>query len=288
MTVLITLTTAGTDSGPFDLYSNIDGYTTAFETGVSKTALVSGYTSNLVPNSTITVRVKSTGVCTNFIDIPIGGITTTTSSSSSSTTTTTIPPTSKIVTVFNNTPLAANLSIGIVTIDGIALEPYVGSFPLPGPLNLAGYTFSSSPTAAVGIDLSFPGNADISIRDSNFSDQCRTVSGASTFIVDLSGPHSIQINVYEQGTACNYYAFNFSTLFDDTLSNACAHPKDTILYSNDLEIEVGSILYEKVTSGTSYYYLPTSLYPDFYRSSDNGKAYLGNYNGVVSEIVNCS
>jgi uncharacterized protein (TIGR02145 family) len=82
MTVLITLTTAGIDAGPFDLYSNVDGYTTAFETGVSKSALVAGYTSNLVPNSTITVRVRSTGVCTNFIDIPIGGITTTTSSTS--------------------------------------------------------------------------------------------------------------------------------------------------------------------------------------------------------------
>jgi hypothetical protein len=80
MVVLITLTTAGIDAGPFDLYSNVDGYTTAFETGVSKSALVAGYTSNLVPNSTITVRVRSTGVCTNFIDIPIGGITTTTSS----------------------------------------------------------------------------------------------------------------------------------------------------------------------------------------------------------------
>jgi hypothetical protein len=87
MTVLITLTTAGLDSGPFNLYSDVDGYTTAFETGVSKTALVSGYTSSLVTNGTVTVRVKSTGTCTNYIDIPIGGITTTTSSTSTTTTT---------------------------------------------------------------------------------------------------------------------------------------------------------------------------------------------------------
>lgn len=92
MTVLITLTTAGLDSGPFNLYSDVDGYTTAFETGVSKTALVSGYTSSLVTNGTVTVRVKSTGVCTNYIDIPIGGITTTTSSTSTTTTSTTIAP----------------------------------------------------------------------------------------------------------------------------------------------------------------------------------------------------
>ncbi len=78
MTVLITLTTAGLDAGPFDLYSNVDGYSVPFETGVSKLALLAGYTSTLVTDNTITVRVRSTGVCTNYIDIPIGGITTTT------------------------------------------------------------------------------------------------------------------------------------------------------------------------------------------------------------------
>lgn len=79
MTVLITLTTAGLDAGPFDLYSNIDGYFATFETGVSRSALLAGYTSTLVPDFTTIVRVRSTGVCTNYIDVPILGITTTTS-----------------------------------------------------------------------------------------------------------------------------------------------------------------------------------------------------------------
>lgn len=52
MTVLITLTLAGSDTGPFDLYSNADGYTTAFETGISRAALIAGYTSNLAPIGT--------------------------------------------------------------------------------------------------------------------------------------------------------------------------------------------------------------------------------------------
>ena len=34
MTVLLTLTIAGADSTVFDLYSNIDGFSTAFETSV--------------------------------------------------------------------------------------------------------------------------------------------------------------------------------------------------------------------------------------------------------------
>lgn len=96
MTVLITLTIAGTDTGPFDLYSDADGYVSAFETGVSKAALQAGYSSSLVPNTATIIRVKSTGVCNNYIDIPLVTITTTTTSTSTSstttTTTTTAPP----------------------------------------------------------------------------------------------------------------------------------------------------------------------------------------------------
>lgn len=79
LTVFITLTVAGTDTGPFDLYSDADGYTSAFETGVSKASLLAGYTSTLVPDAATIVRVKSNSAgCTNYVDIPITGVTTTT------------------------------------------------------------------------------------------------------------------------------------------------------------------------------------------------------------------
>jgi hypothetical protein len=79
MTVLITLTIAGTDSGPFDLYSNLDGYLSAFESGVSKASLLAGYPSSLVPDFTTTIRVRSNnGLCTNYVDIPVEEPTTTT------------------------------------------------------------------------------------------------------------------------------------------------------------------------------------------------------------------
>jgi hypothetical protein len=92
MTVLITLTTAGSDSGPFNLFSNLDDYTSAFETGVSKAALLAGYSSALVPDYTTTVRVISTGVCVNYVDITIETITTTTTTTVAPTTTTTTTP----------------------------------------------------------------------------------------------------------------------------------------------------------------------------------------------------
>jgi hypothetical protein len=96
MTVLITLTTAGTDSGPFDLYTNFDGYVSAFATGVSKSALLAGYSSSAVLDFTTTIRVKSTGNCVNYIDIPLVSPTTTT------TTTTTAPPEAGITLSVSN------------------------------------------------------------------------------------------------------------------------------------------------------------------------------------------
>ena len=79
MTVLITLTTAGTDSGPFNLYSDLDGYTSAFETSIDRNDLITGYPSSLVPDFTNIIRVQSTGkFCTTSIDVPVSTTTTTT------------------------------------------------------------------------------------------------------------------------------------------------------------------------------------------------------------------
>jgi len=108
MTVLITLGIAGTDSGPFDLYSNNDGYTSAFESGVSKAALLAGYPSSLVPDYTVVIRVRSNNIlCTNYVDIPVieSPTTTTTSSSSSSTTTSTTTISSSTTTTSSTIPL---------------------------------------------------------------------------------------------------------------------------------------------------------------------------------------
>ena len=74
MNVTITLTSAGAGTGPFDLYSDLDGYIVPFETGVPKSSLVAGYTSTIVPDGTQTIRVQSIGVCSNYIDINISGL----------------------------------------------------------------------------------------------------------------------------------------------------------------------------------------------------------------------
>jgi len=103
--VTITLTTAGSDTGPFNLYSDLDGYISAFETGVSKVALLAGYTSILVPDGTTIVRVASSNpLCSNYVDIIVVqcGITTTTTTTTitptTTTTTTTVSPTTTTTT----------------------------------------------------------------------------------------------------------------------------------------------------------------------------------------------
>ena len=85
MTVLITLITIGTDCSLFDIYSNTDGFVSAFETDVSKSSLSAGFSSANVPDGTTIIRVKAKGVCTNHTDITLSTITTTT-------TTTTVAP----------------------------------------------------------------------------------------------------------------------------------------------------------------------------------------------------
>jgi hypothetical protein len=111
MTVLVTLTLAGTDAGPFNLYSNADGFVNAIATGVSKSALLAGYNLTGVPDSASIVRAQSTGICTNFLDMYLSGGTTTTTSSTSSTTSSTSTPAPACLT--GNTSATGSCSGGM-------------------------------------------------------------------------------------------------------------------------------------------------------------------------------
>lgn len=138
---LITLTTAGTGTGPFDLYSNVNGYSTPFESGVAKSSLVSGYTSSLVPNGTTVIRVQSTSVqCTNYVDISVTGITTTTTSTTTSTTT---PVNAGSIRNYSSNTIAS--SYVTVAINGSTKA----SFTLPSLAPGGTYNFPTSYTTVV-------------------------------------------------------------------------------------------------------------------------------------------
>lgn len=109
----ITLTIDG-QAGPFDLFSNVDSFASPFDTQVPAASLTSGYVV-VAPAGTSTVKVCSTGVCTNCVDILTNCPTTTTTTSSStstttstststSTTTTEVPPNQFNWELITNTP----------------------------------------------------------------------------------------------------------------------------------------------------------------------------------------
>ena len=72
MTGVITLLAAGTGTGPFYIYSNVDGFTVPFASNISKASLLAGYPTDQIPLGTTIVRVWSLNdECNNYIDIPV-------------------------------------------------------------------------------------------------------------------------------------------------------------------------------------------------------------------------
>jgi len=119
LTVLITLTSAGSDLDNFGLYSDTDSYVTPFETGITRGQLLGGYTSVVVPDGTTIIRATSTGLCTNSLDIPVvPSTTTTTTTAAPTTTTTTVAPTTTTTTTVAPTTTTTTTAIP---------QPIVGS-----------------------------------------------------------------------------------------------------------------------------------------------------------------
>lgn len=71
MNILVTITSAGANTGPFNIYGNVDNYATPLASNIAKSALQVGYTLNNVSDSITSIRIYSTGTCTNYIDLPV-------------------------------------------------------------------------------------------------------------------------------------------------------------------------------------------------------------------------
>jgi hypothetical protein len=70
--ITIRLTSAGVDTDNVTIYTDSDGYTTPVAPPTTTAVLtgIFGYPVSVPSNATI-VRVQNTGVCTNYVDIPI-------------------------------------------------------------------------------------------------------------------------------------------------------------------------------------------------------------------------
>ena len=72
MTAKIQILNIGDDANDFLIYSNVNNYTTAFETNVTAKQLIDGFATDKLPNGTTSVRVTcTTDKCPVKIDIPI-------------------------------------------------------------------------------------------------------------------------------------------------------------------------------------------------------------------------
>lgn len=114
MTVYILFSSVGSDAGPFNLYSNVDGYASPFALNVPKATLLAGYPSASVPDGTTIVRAKSVGACTNATDLPVIPVAPTTPPPTTAPPTTapptTAPPTTTSSTTVAPLPFNANLT----------------------------------------------------------------------------------------------------------------------------------------------------------------------------------
>jgi hypothetical protein len=145
MTVLITLTLAGSDVGPFNIYSNVDGFTTPTVTGISRAALIAGYYAT-VPDGTTQVLVQSTGICTTELYLTVNGNTTSTTTSTSSTTTTTTTIIQGTLTVaYSKYSSSFSLTASVATPQSIAIT---------GAITADGYPTNSCSAAVAGASLS--------------------------------------------------------------------------------------------------------------------------------------
>ncbi len=177
MVVTITLTSAGLDSGPFDLYSNSTGSWVQFENNVSRSALLAGYLSGLVPDSTTIIKLQSDGICSNYIELPIS--TTTTTSTSTTTTTTTSAPTIATIDI-NNFSLDVSINVTAITVNGVTITQTGGTSPL-----LSGNSANAETTQLGTYTIYVTGsstivNQHITVTDSLGTTQCLAAGGGAS------------------------------------------------------------------------------------------------------------
>ena len=155
MIVFLQLTTAGVDSGPFDLYSNLDAYSEPFEENVSRASLIAGYSTD-VPDYATVVRITSKEDCISSVDITLRDVECdlegytgeiTTSTSSTTTSTTTAPPTLRASIDISPSPQCDGSVLVTVRPDVNAYVNITSSFaPGGGAVYLAGLPIEAGVT----------------------------------------------------------------------------------------------------------------------------------------------
>jgi len=192
MTILIDLSVAGINTGPFNLYSDADGYVTAFALNVTRQQLLDGYPA-VVTNGTTNIKLQSlSDICPNDTIIPVNTTTSTTSTTTTlncsfvvnaqevtTTTTTTATPTTTTTTTAPG--ISVSLQIGDSSCSG-------GICGLTG--NISTITVYTSTGTAVDGDIIYTTNQLIT----PYTTTRILRKGTSIMIVDGSGNLSLECN----------------------------------------------------------------------------------------------
>jgi hypothetical protein len=146
--ITITLNSVVGTPGPFDLYSNTDTYTNAFQTGITLSSLLAGYGTSNVPNNTTNVKIKSTG-CSFEIIKPIVGLPTFTPTPTITSTPTVTPtPTATLILPPNTSSvnMITGLTLNAACTGKTSITFYYSGVSFPNGTVL--YTNSSLTTVA--------------------------------------------------------------------------------------------------------------------------------------------
>ena len=189
--VLITLTDLGSLVGPFDLYSNLDGYTTPFETNIPVSAFTYGYFTTSLPYGTTIIKVKSDGECINFINLDIIGLPTftpTTTNTPSPTRTPNVTPsvTPSVTTTLTSTPTVTPSQTGTIgaTPTNTATPSVTPTFtPTPSETLSAGqlliYSKYRNQEAYLQYQVNYGGTVGVGNIDALTCDYYTTITGLS-------------------------------------------------------------------------------------------------------------
>lgn len=199
----------GGSAGPFDLYSDADGYTNPFETQVPALTLTNGYVIELPTGATI-IRVCSVDVCENCIDLPTNCPTTTTTSSSS-TSTTTSTSTSTSTTTTQQPPNRLNWELITNTPNSlIASQPQSSNLKIDvNGNNVVDATITGNASSQSGTIQILPGDVVSATIDSNRI-------GVYNFI------NTIQKDgiLYQGQDVCTFCTDNFVTVLSPNYTGA--------------------------------------------------------------------
>jgi len=215
MNIIITLTLAGTDTGPFNLYTDLDNYATPFATDVEKSVLLIGG-SYSIPDSVSIVKVLSTGLCTGAIYLSVPTTTTTTTSTSTTSTTTSTSTTSTTTTTTTTLYHPPSLEVDVNTF-GVTPSEYgiscvkVGSNPcfntsvgygdVTSQQFIIGSTFIGTQSLIVSADGAGHTGSTISVVDSLGTVSTLAYSGAGNYtfpgiVIDNITMITVTMNVH--------------------------------------------------------------------------------------------